>query len=61
MVIKSTIMRCARKVTCMEEKRGACTVLGKIPEGMGLLGSSSVDGTIILKRILDRLERCGLD
>jgi hypothetical protein len=58
-VIKSRRMRCVEHVArrCMGKNRDACRVLARVPEGMKPLGNLGVDGSIILKWVLEKL--CG--
>jgi hypothetical protein len=48
-VLKSRRIRWARHVACIEDRRGAYSVLAGKPEGKRELGNLGVDGRIILK------------
>ena len=52
-VIKSKGMRWTGHVARVGHRRGACRVLMGSPEGTRPLGRSAIDGSVILKRILN--------
>ena len=59
-MIISRIMRWAGHVARMEKRRGAYSILVVKPRGRDDVGDLGVNGSIILKWILNRLGRHGL-